>query len=77
MTTVLLTSPTKGTNVRKNFVAGSLRFGIETLSRLAPSLAVGVAGRLFRTPTRHDWPEAERPWLASAERGVTRAPPSA
>lgn len=69
MTTVLLTSPTKSTNVRKNFVAGSLRFGIETLSKLAPSLAIGVAGRLFMTPTRHDWPEAERPWLASAERG--------
>ncbi|MEH6460733.1 alpha/beta hydrolase [Chitinimonas sp. JJ19] len=57
------------TNVRNLIALGSLRTGLNTLSRLAPRLAMAWAERLFLSPPRHAWPAAEQGWLALAEQG--------
>ncbi|MFC4158554.1 alpha/beta hydrolase [Chitinimonas lacunae] len=69
MTTALLASPRKSTNVRKDIVLGSIRFAIDLLNRTSPMLATAWVARRFLTPGRVDWPIAEQPWRDNARRG--------
>ncbi len=62
---------TKSTNVRPAAVPAApapLRFGLQTLEKLAPALALRLVDRWFATPERHAHPQDEQPWLARAER---------
>lgn len=68
MTTASL--PFNSTNVRNYIALNSLRAGLATTARLSPELALAWTEKLFFTPPRHDWPQAEREWLARAEQGT-------
>lgn len=68
MTTTSL--PFNSTNVRNYIALNSLRTGLAAAARLSPELALAWTEKLFFTPPRHDWPQAEQGWLVRAEQST-------
>lgn len=59
--------PINSTNVRSLIALQSTRLGLGAMARMSPSLALRWLEKLFLSPEKHPWPEAEKPWLASAQ----------
>lgn len=67
-----LPSPKNSTTVRDNTLTLRLLGLASRLARPSPALSLALARYAFLTPPRFDFPESERPWLASAERSTIR-----